>query len=91
MAVSLARTAGGRLSTQAFGSGRTHWPGGMSWLVGPTASCTTPSVEIRVWSARLADFTGHAAIAVTATITSRAQPAVVIALLMSDWRERQSR
>ena len=38
-----------------------------------------------------ADLTGQAASAVTATITSSAQPAVVIALLMSDWRERQSR
>ena len=35
--------------------------------------------------------TGHAAIAVTATMTRIAQPAVVIALLISAWRERHSR
>ena len=39
----------------------------------------------------LAERTGQAAIAVTATITRIAQPAVVIAAPMSDWRERQSR
>ena len=39
----------------------------------------------------LARLTGQAASAVTATMTSIAQPAVVIAALMSAWRERQSR
>lgn len=71
------------------------WVVTLAWRVslvdGPTASCTTPSVLISVLSAMFADLTGQAASAVTATITSSAQPAVVIALLMSDWRDRQSR
>ena len=89
--MSLARTAGGRLSTQALGFGSAHLSGGTVLEEGPTASCTTPSVVISVLSAMFADLTGQAASAVTATITSSAQPAVVIALLMSDWRDRQSR
>jgi hypothetical protein len=39
----------------------------------------------------LADRTGHAAIAVTVTMTSSAQPAVVVALPMSACRDRQIR
>ena len=58
---------------------------------GPTASCTTPSVLTSVLSAMFADRTGHAAIAVTATMTRIAQPAVVIAAPMSAWRDRQIR
>ena len=84
------RPAGG-CPCSALGSGRCTGPARASFARGPTASWTTPSVPISVASAMLADFTGHAAIAVTATMTSSAQPAVVIALLMSDWRERQSR
>jgi hypothetical protein len=48
-------------------------------------------VPTSVASATFADFTGHAANAVTATMTSTAHPAVVIALLISAWRDRQSR
>src|SRR3954449_8347744 len=89
VAVSLARTAGGRLSSQALPP--KAQPFGAVSGRGPTASWTTPSVVIKLWSARLADFTGHAAIAVTATITRIAQPAVVVAAPMSAWRERQRR
>jgi hypothetical protein len=39
----------------------------------------------------LAAHVGHEAIAVTPTMTRMAQPAVVIAALMSDCRERHSR
>ncbi len=89
--MSLARTAGGRWSRHASGFGRAHRSGGVSSLGGPTASWTTPSVVTSVLSAMFADQVGQAAIAVTTTMMSSAQPAVVMALLMSDWRERHSR
>src|SRR5262245_11024433 len=89
-AVSLARTAGGRRSWQPPVA-PVHWLNGVLAAGGPTASCTTLSPVTRDWSATLAERNGHAAMAVTATIRRTAQQAVVIALLMSDWRERQSR
>jgi hypothetical protein len=53
------------------------------------ASWTTPSVVIKLWSARLADLTGQAAMAVTATMTRIAHPAVVVAAPISACWDRQ--
>ena len=60
-----------------------HWSGGMASDGGPTASWTTLNDEISALSARWALNTGQAASAVTTTMTSSAQPAVVIAALIS--------
>ena len=89
--MSLARTAGLRRSRQASGLGLRHWSGGMVCDGGPIASWMTLRPVTSVLSARLADQLGQFATAVTKIITKMAQPAVVRALLMSDWRDRQSR
>src|SRR5689334_21442441 len=89
VAVSPARSAGGRTSLQALGSG--NWQGLTSCAGGPTASCTTLRLDTSTVSAALADHTGQCAIAVTPTMTTMAQPAVVIVALISDWRERHRR
>ena len=58
---------------------------------GPMASWTTLRVATSALSAMFADWTGHAASAVTATSTSSAQPAVVSAADIWAWRDRHSR
>src|SRR5690349_19703698 len=86
-ATSLARCAGVRWSLhcdcRASGS-LAQESGAISLAGGPTALWTALRPPMRLLSASPAERTGYAAIAVTATMTRIAQPAVVIVLFISD-------